>query len=180
MGLALRFACLLAACAWLACASTSPLPAVPKAPLLPEVPRSREPDPGTTLDAEQTARARVVQAAQSMIGVPYRHGGGTPDGFDCSGLVRYSYELGGFPELPRSSHAQYASTQRIEVDDLAPGDLLFFAFRGRNVSHVGIYVGDGSFVHAAKTTRRVERVRFDHPYWRRQIQLAGRVRWATR
>jgi cell wall-associated NlpC family hydrolase len=108
--------------------------------------------------------------------VPYRYGGGSPDGFDCSGLVRYSYERGGV-ELPHSSRAQYATTQRIPLDQLEPGDLLFFTFRGRNVSHVGIYVGDNEFVHAAKTTRRVERVRFDHPYWKRQIQLAGRVRW---
>ena len=58
-----------------------------------------------------------------------------------------------------------------------PGDLLFFRFRGRDVSHVGIYVGGGEFVHAAKTTRRVERARLDHPYWRREVGLAGRVRW---
>ena len=114
-----------------------------------------------------------------MVGVPYRYGGGTPDGFDCSGLVRYSFERGGFPVLPRNSSDQYATTQRIRLDQLAPGDLLFFTFRGRNVSHVGIYVGDGEFVHAAKTTRRVERVRFDHPYWSRQLQLAGRVPWAS-
>ncbi len=144
---------------------------------MPEAPPRREPEPGSVLDAEQSARARVVRPAESMIGVPYRYGGGSPDGFDCSGLVRYSYRRGGFPELPRNSRAQYASTQRIPLDELEPGDLLFFTFRGRNVSHVGIYVGDGAFVHAAKTTRRVERVRFDHPYWSRHLQLAGRVRW---
>ena len=179
MGLAsVRFSLLLASCAWLACASQPPVLTVPKAPLAPEAPRQREPEPGTTLDAEQLARARVVQTAESMIGVPYRYGGGTPAGFDCSGLVRYSFERGGFPDLPHSSRAQYATTQRIGLDELEPGDLLFFTFRGRNVSHVGIYVGDGAFVHAAKTTRRVELVHFDHPYWRRQIQLAGRVRWS--
>ena len=146
--------------------------------------RTQEPAPSaperTRLDAESTARARVVETAKSMIGVRYRYGGSTPDGFDCSGLVRFSYERGGFPELPRSSRAQFAGTQRIGLDELVPGDLLFFRFRGRDVSHVGIYVGGGEFVHAAKTTRRVERVRFDHPYWRRQIQIAGRVRWKTR
>jgi cell wall-associated NlpC family hydrolase len=184
----MRLAFLLASCAWLGCASVPPRAPAPRAPLTPESPRSREPEPGTSLDAESlarvvdpesAARARVVAAAESMIGVPYRYGGGSPDGFDCSGLVRYSYERGGFPELPHSSSQQYATTQRIALDELEPGDLLFFTFRGRNVSHVGIYVGGKEFVHAAKTTRRVERVRLDHPYWKRQIQLAGRVRWSA-
>ena len=138
MGLGpVRFAFLLAACAWLGCASAPPPPTVPKAPLAPESPRQREPEPGTALDAESAARARVVETARSMVGVPYRYGGGTPSGFDCSGLVRYSFERGGFPGLPHNSRGQYASTQRIPLAELRPGDLLFFTFRGRNVSHVG-------------------------------------------
>jgi murein DD-endopeptidase len=178
MGLAfVRCALLLAACAWLGCASAPPAPA-PKAPLIPEAPQRKDKEPGSELDAESAARERVVQTATSMIGVPYRYGGGTPAGVDCSGLVRYSYDRSGFAELPRSSRAQYASTQRIRLEELLPGDLLFFTFGERSVSHVAIYVGGGEFVHAAKTTRRVERVRLDHPYWRSQIQLAGRVPWA--
>jgi murein DD-endopeptidase len=174
-----RIALLLGLTMWLGCATAPPPSNEPQDP--PERERFAPSDPDKpVLDAEAAARARVVAIARSMVGVTYRYGGTTPDGFDCSGLVRYSYEHSGFSPLPRSSRAQFVETERIPLSQLEPGDLLFFKFRGRSVSHVAIYLGGDEFVHAAKTTRTVERVRLDHPYWSRELDLAGRVRWPER
>jgi len=132
----------------------------------------------STHSREQTSdsREQIVHRARAAIGRPYRLGARGPDAFDCSGLVVYSYAASGLSRLPHSSRALYASTRHIPLDELLPGDLLFFDFDGKGVSHVAIFVGDGVFVHAPKSGRAVESVRFDHPYWRHRLRLAGRVR----
>jgi cell wall-associated NlpC family hydrolase len=88
----------------------------------------------------------VVGIAMSYLGVPYRYGGADPSGFDCSGLVAYVYAQVGV-SLPHYSGAQYAAGVAVSRDDLQPGDLVFF----NGLSHVGIYVGGGQFIHAPHT-----------------------------
>jgi cell wall-associated NlpC family hydrolase len=122
-----------------------------------------------------SARAAVVNAAVEMVGVPYRYGGSSPAGFDCSGLVVYSYEKAGFAGLPHSAARLADLSRPVALDDLEPGDLMFFELTGKKASHVGIYVGNQKFVHAPSSGGRVEIVGFDHVYWRDHIGKAGRL-----
>ena len=123
------------------------------------------------------ARANAVTLrALSLVGTPYRYGGNTPDsGFDCSGLVNYVYRDMLDLRLPRSSR-ELAQVQgpRLERERLASGDLVFFG-SGREVSHVGIYVGEGRFVHAPSSGGTVRLDRLDGPYWVSHYSGAKRV-----
>lgn len=110
-----------------------------------------------------------------MIGVPYRYGGASPSGFDCSGLVVYSYARAGVPGLPHSVAHLERMTRPVALERLQPGDLLFFRLSGKKTSHVAIYVGNRAFVHAPSGGKRVERVSFDHVYWGPRIRRAGRL-----
>ena len=98
---------------------------------------------------ENALRNEIVETARGFIGLPYRWGGASQDkGFDCSGLVMAVYYLNGI-NLPRTSREQYRVGKPLPKDDLAEGDLVFFDTAGKNrVSHVGIYMGDGTFIHA--------------------------------
>jgi cell wall-associated NlpC family hydrolase len=122
-----------------------------------------------------SARDAAARVAESMIGAPYRYGGASPRGFDCSGLVVYSFATAGFAGLPRSAASLEHMARPISLDALEPGDLLFFALSGRKTSHVGLYVGDRAFVHAPSGGKRVERVSFDHVYWAPRLSRAGRL-----
>jgi cell wall-associated NlpC family hydrolase len=109
------------------------------------------------------------------VGAPYRYGGHSPSGFDCSGLVVYSYSKAGLSGLPHSAAALERQAESVELAELVPGDLLFFHLAGRKASHVGIYLGNREFVHAPSGGKHVERVSFDHVYWSRRLQRAGRL-----
>jgi cell wall-associated NlpC family hydrolase len=124
-----------------------------------------------------THRDRVAQTALEMVGKPYRWGGSSPQGFDCSGLVLYSYRAAGITGLPRSAHRLKAAAAPLEMSEVEPGDLLFFELSGAKSSHVAIYVGKRHFVHAPSSGKSVEKVSFDHAYWGRQLERAsaGRV-----
>lgn len=118
----------------------------------------------------------VLMRALGLVGTPYRYGGNTPDsGFDCSGLVAYVYRDMLELRLPRTSR-ELAQIQgpRIAQDRLAPADLVFFG-TGHSVSHVGIYVGEGRFVHAPSTGGTVRLDHLDGPYWRDHYTGARRV-----
>ena len=123
------------------------------------------------------ARANAVTLrALSLVGTPYRYGGNTPEsGFDCSGLVNYVFRDMLDLRLPRSSR-ELAAVQgpRLAPDRLASGDLVFFG-SGREVTHVGIYVGEGRFVHAPSSGGTVRLDRLDGPYWRDHYSGAKRV-----
>jgi cell wall-associated NlpC family hydrolase len=120
-------------------------------------------------------RADVVQHATGMLGTPYRYGGSSPDGFDCSGLVVYSYARAGLAGLPHSASALERRARRVSLSDIEPGDLLFFQLSGKKTSHVAIYVGDRRFVHAPSSGKRVERIGFEHAYWGPRLRRAGRL-----
>lgn len=125
---------------------------------------------------DPAAANAVLMRAISLVGTPYRYGGNTPDGgFDCSGLVNYVYRDMLDLRLPRSSR-ELAGFQgpKIETPRLMAADLVFFGSAG-NVSHVGIYVGEGRFVHAPSTGGMVRLDRLDGPYWRDHYSGAKRV-----
>ncbi len=101
---------------------------------------------------ERLVRGRkVARIARRYLGVPYRWGGMSPSGFDCSGLVAYSYGKLGVP-LPHNAAAQYGIGLRVPVSRLQPGDLVFFSGLG----HVGLAVGQGRYIHAPQSGERVE------------------------
>ncbi len=113
--------------------------------------------------------------AMAQLGSPYRFGGTTPAGFDCSGLVRYSYGLAGIA-LPRETGDQRRLAIPVASGEaLRPGDLLFFR-RGRNGAlHVGMYVGHGEFVHAPSSGGEVRIERLEAPHWKQRFIEARRV-----
>lgn len=117
---------------------------------------------------------RVVRHALAMVGRPYRAGGASPDGFDCSGLVHYSFLRAGLP-VPRDTRSLLQAGRPVETEALAPGDLVFFDQEGKKASHVGIYLGQGRFVHAPSTGGRVRVDRLDAPYWRLSFSQARRL-----
>lgn len=118
----------------------------------------------------------VLIRAISLVGTPYVWGGNTPEsGFDCSGLVNYVFRDMLNLKLPRTSRELSAlSAPAVESSGLATGDLVFFASGGQ-VSHVGIYVGDGRFVHAPRTGGVVRLERLDGNYWQQRYAGARRV-----
>lgn len=116
---------------------------------------------------------RAAEHALRMVGVPYRYGGNNPRGFDCSGLVQYSYSRAG-ARLPRSTQAQLAHSHPISRRHLRRGDLLFFDQDGKRASHVAIYLGDDRFVHAPSRGKSVYVADFTDPYWRRHFHEARR------
>jgi cell wall-associated NlpC family hydrolase len=131
--------------------------------------------PVVTPDDPERANA-VLMRAISLVGTPYRYGGNSPEGgFDCSGLVGYVFRDMAQVQLPRTSSA-LAGMQgpRIAPERLAAADLVFFGSGGA-VSHVGIYVGEGRFVHAPSTGGTVRLDHLDGPWWRDHYTGARRV-----
>lgn len=126
--------------------------------------------------ADPAAANAVLMRALGLVGTPYRYGGNTPEGgFDCSGLINYVFADMLALRLPRTTH-ELAAVQgpRIEPQRLAPADLVFFG-SGGEVTHAGIYVGEGRFVHAPSSGGTVRLDRLDGPYWRDRYSGAKRV-----
>jgi cell wall-associated NlpC family hydrolase len=131
----------------------------------------------------QQARDTVSEQASSLVinamaflDVPYRYGGNSAEtGFDCSGFVRAVYEQSLGKILPRRSDEQAAATQTIERSELKPGDLVFFNTMRRTFSHVGIYVGDGKFIHSPRSGAQVRMEDMRATYWNKRFNGARRV-----
>jgi murein DD-endopeptidase len=123
-------------------------------------------------DTRQAQQA--ADHAIEMVGKPYRYGGFTPAGFDCSGLVHYSYRRAGV-SVPRDTPALRKAGSALDLDEVTKGDLVFFDQEGKKSSHVGIYLGAGRFVHAPSTGGKVRIDRIDSPYWSRHLNEARRV-----
>lgn len=159
-------------------------------------PHEPEPSAGTAPSSDETASANdaahdtqrddssrapttepsgedVVKAASNYLGVPYRSGGESKHGVDCSGLACVVYQSVGI-KLPRTSSDQSRFGEAVARNDLEPGDLVFFGY-GHDVSHVGIYAGHGSFIHASNRSRRVRYDRLDNKYFRKRYVTARRV-----
>ena len=105
-----------------------------------------------------TFRARVLREAAKLKGTPYRYGGTTPRGFDCSGYTGYVYKKAG-KKLPRTSRAQYSATKHISRKTAKPGDLVFFKSGGGGVYHVGIYAGGNMLWHSSRPGRPVAKAK---------------------
>ena len=132
-------------------------------------------DPGKPADGEGRIKT-VLERALALLGTPYRWGGTSPDkGFDCSGLVGYVFRNALGIELPRVSREMARSGELIsDRAQLNEGDLVFFGRRGR-VDHVGIYLGEGRFVHAPSTGKDVMVSSLETGYWSGKFMQARRV-----
>jgi cell wall-associated NlpC family hydrolase len=119
----------------------------------------------------------VLMRALGLVGTPYRYGGNTPDGgFDCSGLVQFVFLDTAGIRLPRSTRELVRMPARaVGRDALRPGDLVFFNPGGGSASHIGIYVGEGRFVHAPASGGTVRLDRLETDYWRRNYAGARRI-----
>jgi cell wall-associated NlpC family hydrolase len=118
-----------------------------------------------TLAADASTTDSVVATAAAAMGTAYRLGGTTAAGFDCSGLIQYAYAQHGIA-LPRTSAEQARAGVQVDrrLDALRPGDILTFSNSGGPVTHVGLYVGDGRFVHSATGGVQLSRLGPDDPY----------------
>lgn len=125
-------------------------------------------------DYEPNVGSEIVFRAISLLGAPYKWGGSGPNAFDCSGLVQFVHNEIGI-DVPRTAEEQYRAATRVAMDELEPGDLLFFKIRGKRISHVAIYAGSGRFVHAPQTGRPIELRALDDGYYRPRLAAAGRL-----
>jgi len=117
---------------------------------------------------------QVLRIAKSMLGTKYRYGGNSPKtGFDCSGLIYFSYLQVGIT-VPRTSSAQYKASKPVSKNSIRRGDLLFFRIHRSKISHVGIYLGKNRFIHAPSSGKKVSIGELDSPYWRKRFVRGGR------
>lgn len=121
-----------------------------------------------------TTGDQIAEIANSLLGSPYRYGGASPKGFDCSGLVYYTHGKLGI-RTPRTSLQQYKNAKQIKFSELTAGDLVFFKLNRIKVSHVGIYVGNGQFIHAPKKGKNVSVSSLNDPFWSKRTFRAGRL-----
>jgi cell wall-associated NlpC family hydrolase len=130
-------------------------------------------------EPSSTPGAEVAMRAIAQVGKPYRYGGADLQGFDCSGLVFFIHrELG--LTVPRTAADQYAASDPVNVRRLEPGDLLFFrTTKRRQVSHVGIYAGDGRFVHSPQSGKNIELRDLSDDYYGPRLVGAGRLTRTT-
>ncbi len=120
-------------------------------------------------------RKLLADFSMTLQNIRYRRGGRDPKtGFDCSGFVRYVFRHSAGTELPSDSASQYRAGHTVARNDLKTGDLVFFKIRGKRVSHVGIYLGDGRFIHSPSTGKTVSISRLDETYWQRRYAGAKR------
>lgn len=120
------------------------------------------------------AGEKAAAVAVSMIGRPYKYQGDTPSGFDCSGLVRYSYLAAGL-DLPHGTAALRQISRSVGIGSVRKGDLLFFEQSGKKYSHVGIAVGNNEFVHAPSTGGKVRKDSLSDSYWKKHYLDARRL-----
>lgn len=134
------------------------------------VPIQSEAAPNAALNPFQK---QVCRVATSELGTPYQWGGTTPeDGFDCSGFSQYVYQQEGI-SIPRTANEQFHALS--PAHHLQKGDLVFFRTHGQAVSHVGIYVGDGNFIHSPRTGQDIREDNLEEPYWKERYAGARRV-----
>ncbi len=124
--------------------------------------------------AEIYVGSAIADLARNLVGSQYHYGGAKPDeGFDCSGLVFYTYAKAGF-RVPRTSQELFRAARKIALGDAGAGDLMFFQDETK-LSHVGIYLGDGWFVHAPASGQQVAVANLDSAYYQQHLVAVGRL-----
>lgn len=117
-------------------------------------------------------RLELMKVAHRSMGTRYTWGGNSPrEGFDCSGLMQHTFKTTGI-NIPRTAAQQRDASRRISRSDLQPGDMIFFK-TGRNANHVGVYTGNGEFIHASTGSKRVKKDRLSSSYWQQRIVKFG-------
>jgi len=124
--------------------------------------------------ASNEAASTAVEYAREMLGKPYKFAGDTPAGFDCSGLVKYAYARAGIT-LPRDTQSQQRMSVPVSTQVLREGDLLFFDQEGKKKSHVGLYLGDGRFIHAPSSGGKVRIDSMNAQFWKKHFVEARRI-----
>ena len=130
--------------------------------------------PQETPTAVESIKDRLLRVARGMLAVPYRFGGTTLWGLDCSGFVQKTFAFLNL-DLPRSAREQFREGAMVAKTDLSPGDLVFFRTYAKYASHVGIYLGDNRFVHASSRDRKVTIDSLDTPYYMKHYLGAKRL-----
>ena len=120
--------------------------------------------------AQKANASNLVDMALSLEGSPYAYGGTTPRGFDCSGFTKYCFKNALGIDLPRTAAGQASLGESVSMDELEPGDLLFWG-SGSGIYHVGIYVGDDTYIHAARSGKgvRVQTMEYFHPTFAKRV-----------
>ena len=134
----------------------------------PEIPKQ------STVRASDEVGSKAIVFAKQMLGKPYKYAGDTPAGFDCSGLVKYSYGRAGI-FMPRDTQSQHRVSVLVSARGLREGDLLFFDQEGKKKSHVGMYIGNGRFIHAPSSGGKVRIDSMNAEYWKKHFVEARRV-----
>jgi len=124
-------------------------------------------------DSSRVLTQKFISQIRAYLGTPYRYGGSSTDGMDCSGLVRTVFWESFGLELPHNSYQLYQTSQRIKKKDLCLGDLVFFSYRG-TIDHVGIYLVKNYFVHASASSG-VKISNLNESYYRSRFRTAGRI-----
>lgn len=123
---------------------------------------------------KRTKREIIVDTAYSLIGIDYWPGGQDSDyGYDCSGFTQYAYSKAGI-DIPRRAIEQYNASTKMEEAALKKGDLVFFNTRGYGINHVGIYLGNGRFIHAPGIGKVISEETLNKPYWRTRFMTGGK------
>ncbi len=122
-----------------------------------------------------TQQQQIIAIAKAQLGKPYRYGGKSPrTGFDCSGLINFSYKKAGL-KIPRTTIQLYREAYPIKRSQLKKGDLVFFKINKRKISHVGLYLGNNKFIHAPSSGKRVKIANMNDKYWRVRFTRGGRI-----
>ncbi len=121
---------------------------------------------------QRTAGEQAAVVAARQVGVPYRYGGSSIAGFDCSGLMQFAYASAG-KRIPRTTAGQWRELSPVSAEKIRVGDVLFFRIHGK-ISHVGMYLGRGRFVHAPSSGRKVSVEKLNSDYYRKRLIRGGR------
>ena len=118
---------------------------------------------------------KVAEKAVSLLGIPYRYGGTTKKGFDCSGFIQYVYKTSINFGLPRLAREQARVGKPVRAKKLRPGDIVHFRIKGQRSPHVGIFLGKGNFIHAPSSGGRVNIQNIHSKYWKKKYRGARRI-----
>lgn len=128
-----------------------------------------------SIPAKEPPKGDIVTVAKHYLGTPYRYGGSTPDGFDCSGYILFLFQKFG-KDLPRTADQQATVGKQVNMGDLKPGDIIFFATTDEpTISHTGLYIGNWLFIHASSSAKKVIISNLSEPYWQKSFRGARQI-----